>query len=192
MNVYAYLNTFPVVLSTRIHSQKSLNESAPVLSEGSFHALRTMLFRTESRILRVLGFQIQVSLPHTLFVNYLQALDASEYAGFHNLVKRTLAHLNSALLSPQYLYLTHQPNALASAAIYLAAREIGVKLPSLRWWEIFDVDREELGFLVAAMSSMHAFASEEALRWANRRAPLTVAEVEEEMSRRNHSDDIGV
>ena len=168
-------------------SQKPLDDSIGVLSEGSFHALRTILFKTESRVLRVLGFQAQVSLPHSLFVNYLQALDASEHASFHDLVKRTLAHLNSALLSPQYLYLTHQPNALATAAIYLAARESAVKFPSLNWWEIFDVDREELGFIVAAMTSMHSFASEEMQKWKLRRAPLTVAEVEEEVFRRNNS-----
>ena len=136
-------------------------------------------------MLRILGFQIQISLPHTLYINYLQALDVSENPRFHNLAKRALAHLNSALLSPQYLYLTHHPNALATAAIYLAAKESTVKLPSSKWWEVFDVDREELGFLVAAMTSMHAFASDESQKWNRRKVPLKVAEVEEAITERN-------
>ena len=74
------------------------------------------------------------------------------------IARRAIAHLNTALLSPQFLYLTHQPYALATAAIYLAAREVGVKLPGNEWWEVFDVDREELGFLVVAMMSMQARA----------------------------------
>lgn len=69
-------------------------------------------------------------------------------------------HLNGALLSPQLLYLTHQPNALAVAAIYLAARENDVKLPEGEWWEVFDVEREELGFLVVGMRSLEGWVRE--------------------------------
>lgn len=52
------------------------------------------------------------------------------------------------------LYLTHQPHALATAAIYNAARDVGAKMPDCEWWEVFDVDREELGFLVVGMRSV--------------------------------------
>lgn len=72
------------------------------------------------------------------------------------MTRRVIAFLNTALLSPQLLYLTHQPNALAVAAIYSAARdpEISAKMPECPWWEVFDVDREELGFLVVGMRSV--------------------------------------
>lgn len=52
------------------------------------------------------------------------------------------------------LYLTSQPNALAVAAIYNAAKDVGAKMPECEWWEVFDVDREELGFLVVGMRSV--------------------------------------
>ena len=188
LNVYTYLNSFPVTFLNLALLQHTIDGSSHILSEGTFHALRTLLYKTESQLLRVLGFQLSVSLPHTLFINYLQSLDLSECPRFNDLAKRTLAHLNSALLSPQHLYLTHQPNALATAAIYLAAKESSVKLPSLRWWEVFDVDREELGFLVAAMTSMHAFASDEARKWKGKRVPLAVVEVEEEIAATSHID----
>ena len=179
LNVYSYLDSIPVSFFNHSILQEPLDTFVPVLSEGSFHALRTLLFRIESRMLRILGFQTQVSLPHTLYINYLQTLDVFEHPNFLKLAKRALAHLNSALLSPQHLYLTHHPNALATAAIYLAAKECNVKLPSSRWWEVFDVDREELGFLVAAMTSLHAFASEESQKWRGKKVPLKVAGVEE-------------
>ena len=58
------------------------------------------------------------------------------------------------------MYLTHQPNALAVAAIYLAAREEGVKLVDGNWWEVFDVEREDLGFLVLGMGSLTGFVED--------------------------------
>jgi cyclin L len=68
-------------------------------------------------------------------------------------------------LSPQLLYLTHQPNALAVAAIYLAAKEVDVKLVDGNWWEVFDVEREDLGFLVLAFGSLEGFAAAEKEKW---------------------------
>ena len=87
------------------------------------------------------------------------------------------------------MYVTHQPPGLATAAIYLAAREIAVKLPEDDWWEVFDTDREELGFLVVAMLSMEGFAKEEMRKWGGRKVPMTVAELVEELERRRLLDD---
>ncbi|CAD0031507.1 unnamed protein product [Aureobasidium pullulans] len=92
--------------------------------------------------------------------------------------EKAFAHLNSALFSPQLLYLTHQPPSLATAAIYLAAKEIGVKLPGEEWWEVFDVDREELGFLVVALISMERFIAEETQKWSKTKVPLTLEDVQ--------------
>jgi hypothetical protein len=86
-------------------------------------------------------------------------------------------------LSPQLLYLTHQPSAIVTAAIYLAARDVEVKLPETEWWEVFDVDREELGFLVVALRSLDGFAQEERSRWSQRRVPLTVKGLQSEIER---------
>lgn len=111
----------------------------------------------EARILYALGFDTHVSLPHPLAVTYLQAL------GFlgqtkEKITPRVIQYLNTALLSPQLLYLTHQPNALAVSAIYNAAKDVGAKMPECEWWEIFDVEREELGFLVVGMRSLDGWA----------------------------------
>lgn len=65
--------------------------------------------------------------------------------------------------------------------MYLAAREVGVKLPAGEWWEVFDVEREELGFLVVGMGSLEGWVGS---WWEGRgRVPLTVEEVEVEMGR---------
>jgi cyclin L len=150
---------------------KAANPPSPetyYLSEGEYQAKRLVLLRTETVILRVLGFNTHVAIPHTIALTYLQTMNATS----SSLSRRVFQHLNASLFSPQLLYLTHQPNALAVAAIYLAAREVGVKLVDGDWWEIFDVDREDLGFLVVGMKSMDGFAKAEKEKWAGRAVPI--------------------
>lgn len=154
------------------------------LTDGQYEARRDRLYKTEAHMLRAIGFETHVALPYTLCINYLQTLEAFQDEEGSRVAKRAFAHLNSGLLSPQLLYLTHQPSALATAAIYLAAREIDVKLPEVEWWEVFDVDREELGFLVVALLSIEGFFQEEKRKWNRRRIPLTIGEVRVELERR--------
>ena len=191
LNVYAYL------LSDRSQSSYTTPSSAltpkPVpesyfLSEGRYLAARATLYRTEATILRTLSFITQVVVPHHLALTYLQTmgvLQVPQTDRSRALAGRTIAHLNTALLSPQLLYLTHQPTALAVAAIYLSAKEVGVKLPSNEWWEVFDVDREELGFLVLGFGSCEVWMEEEKGKWAESRCPLSVEDLKTELRRRD-------
>ncbi|KAJ5908246.1 hypothetical protein N7495_000928 [Penicillium taxi] len=155
-----------------------------LLSEGGYQSARLVLLRVESVILRILGFDTHVALPHTIALTYLQTLGVAK----PSVARRVVQHLNAALLSPQLLYVTHQPNALAVAAIYLAAREEGVKLVDGEWWEVFDVDREELGFLVVAMRSTEGFMRAEMEWWQNKTIPLVVDEVDTEINRRRMTE----
>jgi len=101
------------------------------------------------------------------------------------IARHVVEYLNSALLSPQMLYLTSQPNALAVAAIYNAARDIGAKMPECEWWEVFDVDREELGFLVVGMRSVDGWVKK--MREdvpSMRRGMVTRKDIEAEMQQR--------
>lgn len=190
INVYAYLDSFPASFVEPAKFQERVDPESHHVSEGTYHALRAILMKTEAHVLRVLGFDTHVALPYTLVINYLQALGVKFDGGAGTeLAKRAFAHLNTALLSPQLLYLTHQPPALATASIYLAAREVEVKLPGEEWWEVFDTDREELGFLVVAMRSMPSFALEEKAKWGRRKVPMTVEDVEAELERRSMLDD---
>lgn len=155
------------------------------LCDADYEAARTHLYDTEARILKVLGFEIRVALPYRLCINYLQVLDVATLPSGPSVAKRAVQHLNTALLSPQLLYLTHQPTALAAAAIYLSAREVGTVLSDAEWWEVFDVDREELGFLVVALQSTVSFAREEVKKWSERKVPTTVQATRQELARVN-------
>lgn len=158
-------------------SIEDISRSEWSFSEGSYDSAKNELYEIEAQILRVLGFQTHVALPYTLCINYLQTLDLFQSPRGSIVAKNAFAHLNSALLSPQLLYLTHQPSALATAAIYLAAREAGVKLAEVEWWEVFDVDREELGFLVVALRSLEGYATAEQQRWPQRNALMTIEDI---------------
>ncbi|KAK6343096.1 hypothetical protein TWF718_008469 [Orbilia javanica] len=137
------------------------------VSEGDYTALKSLLLSTEARILRSLGFNTTVNLPYTLAFNYLQSLGVLTHTSSppppaeapsapsnplqnEKLVSTTFAYLTDLLSSPSQVYLTHHPHELAVAGIYLAARDHSVKLPE-RWWEVWDVERETLGFLVVVM-----------------------------------------
>ncbi len=189
LNVYAYLlsPTSPL----RQPSEGTTGKEKPdaesyYLSEGSYHSARATLLQTESVLLRSISFITQVTLPHHIALTYLQTLGVlppNPTAKSSALAARTLAHLNTALFSPQLLYLTHQPPALAVAAIYLAAREVGVKLPSTEWWEVFDVDRETLGFLVVGLGSCEGWIRSEKEKWTETSCPLTLDELEVEIKK---------
>lgn len=191
LNAYHHILTLP---PPRFQSSPSEAADKPEreihhLSEDGYISARTTLLETESIILRTLGFNTKVILPHRLALIYLQTLGVLPRIPSPEskaLTCRTLAHLNTALFSPQLLYVTHQPYTLAVAAIYLAARETGVKLTEWDWWEIFDVDREDLGFLVVGLQSCEAWLLAENEKWAVADCPLTVTELEGEMKRRGN------
>jgi len=179
VNVYAYLRQHPVVTN----GSAVVDAAAYYVSEGDYLSQRARMMKHEAIILRVLGFETHIALPYTLCINYMQALEIFQYPSGKAVAKRAFEHLNTALLNPQLLYLTHQPPQLATAAIYLAARECSVKLPEDDWWEVFDTDRETLGFLVAAMVSMSDFARAEAKKWTIEGVPLNVEGLEKELKR---------
>ncbi|PGH28772.1 hypothetical protein GX50_08485 [[Emmonsia] crescens] len=183
INVFAFLlspDASPLDFTNLQPSSERPIPEAYYVSEGSYQAGRLALMRMEATVLRTLAFNTHVTLPHTIALTYLQTLGTSSTT----VSKRVFEYLNTALLSPQLLYLTHQPNALAVSAIYLAAREEGVKLVDDEWWEVFDVDREELGFLVVGMRSMESFAKAEKEKWKGRLVPLTVDQLEAELETR--------
>lgn len=99
------------------------------------------------------------------------------------MVKKAMAYLNDALVSNCRVYLTHQPNALAVAAIYLAAREEGKKLPE-EWWMVFDADREDLGFLCVAILGVEEEVRRRREEWSGVGGVWLKEEVEREVKRR--------
>ncbi|RDA85397.1 hypothetical protein CP532_1942 [Ophiocordyceps camponoti-leonardi (nom. inval.)] len=186
-NVYAYLVSKYSPLFGAGDAEESVESFYQ--PESEYYAFSQRMLALEARILYSLSFDTHVALPHPLAVTYLQTLDFLSRPKAQ-VSLRTMQYLNTALLSPQMLYLTHQPHALATAAIYNAARDLGAKMPDCDWWEVLDVDREELGFLVVAMRSLEGW-------WRKRKeglgplgeSMLTRKGVEDEVARRGQQVD---
>ncbi|MCJ1470828.1 hypothetical protein MMC07_009475 [Pseudocyphellaria aurata] len=191
LNVYAFVLSCPPPAMQPLPAGATPDPESYYLTEGEYHSARTILLRTESILLRSISFVTNAVLPHRLALTYLQTLGVLPPTPSREssaLAARTLAHLNTALLSPQLLYLTHQPAALAVASIYLAARETGIRLSACEWWEVFDVDREELGFLVVGLQSCGEWIICENERWSKHKCPLTIDELEQEMKNPSSTD----
>lgn len=186
-NVYAYLLS-PASALFRSADNSPPRADDPLVyyqTESDYFAFQNRLLTLEARIVYALSFNTHVSLPHPLAITYLQTLDFLGMSDKRAVSLRTVQHLNTALLSPQMLYLTHQPHALATAAVYCAARDLGAKMPECAWWEVFDVDREELGFLVVGMQSVEGILRKRKgdMSWLGR-GVVTRGRVEEEMRQR--------
>ncbi|CAK7241058.1 MAG: hypothetical protein STHCBS139747_002515 [Sporothrix thermara] len=155
-NVYHYLASVG-------HDGVQLSSSSSP-NDNEYAAFHSLVLVCETRLLDALAFEAHVALPHPLAVTYLQTLGFLGLPGpptASPLAHRTVQYLNTALLSPQLLYVTHQPHELAVAALYNAARDLGASLPDAAgpWWEVFDVDRETLGFLAVALRSVTSWAA---------------------------------
>jgi cyclin L len=182
-NVYTYLlSSKSALFNTGEPPEK--DPASYYQTDSDYHAFQTRLLELEAHILYSLSFDTHVSLPHPLAITYLQTLDFLDQPKA-DISRRVTQYLNAALLSPQMLYLTHQPHALATAAIYSAARDLGAKMPQCEWWEVFDVDREELGFLVVGMRSVDGLwrRRREEMPWLGE-AAATRKNVERELKRR--------
>jgi cyclin L len=197
-NIYTYLlspqSALKNIPNTNTSSSPPSDLDSLYVTESAYLTFRTRVLNIEGQICAALGFETHVAIPHPLAITYLQALDvfgSSQSKGMGNKVaKRAVEYLNTALLSPQMLYLTHQPTALATAAVYLAARDCGAKLPGCEWWEVFDTEREELGFLALGMKSLEGWVRREREIWGER-GWLTRADVREELKRRGNAVTVG-
>ncbi|KAJ6785182.1 hypothetical protein PWT90_01593 [Aphanocladium album] len=155
--VYAYLLSPNSAFFRTPSAETTTNDPTSYYqTEDQYYKFQKNMLELEARILYSLSFNVHAALPHGLTVTYLQTLDFLSHSR-QEISLRASQYLNTALLSPQLLYLTHQPHALATAAIYNAARDLGASMPECAWWEVFDVDREELGFLVVGMRSLEGW-----------------------------------
>jgi hypothetical protein len=184
-NVYAYLlsTASPLGLRDLEGKKAQVQGEEYYLSESAYIARRNRIIDIEGQVLNALGFNTHVALPHPLAITYLQTLDlfsASSKTG-KAVAARAVEYLNTALLSPQMLYLTHQPSPLATAAVYLAAREKGVRMPEVEWWEVFDCEREELGFLAVGMGSLEGLVRREQERWGGEKGMISRDDVRGEL-----------
>ncbi|KAI8065301.1 cyclin-like protein [Gongronella butleri] len=131
--------------------------------------LRSMAIGAEMQILKQLGFNVQVRLPYSVMINYLRILDLEE-----NDAVATLAwnYVNDSLRTVAHV--AYAPEAIAVAAIWLACRKQGIKLPTdagNEWWLLFDVDRADFTAVGALIMTLYQQPLDRA------QLPLTTSEL---------------
>lgn len=110
------------------------------------------LIKTERFILKELGFSLYnlMEHPHAFILYYVAALNGSA-----TLANRAWAFLNDSLRLD--LCVRYRAEAIACAAINLAARTTGEPLPrELPWWEVFGTTAGEMEAICEAMLRLYA------------------------------------
>ncbi|WFC97631.1 hypothetical protein MYAM1_000350 [Malassezia yamatoensis] len=127
----------------------------PFASHGNiYYDAKDALVIAEMQLLKRLGFDVQVNLPHAIMINYMQVLGVVEKEIDALGTRKKVAqlawnYLNDALQSP--VYCLFPPHVIACASIYLLTVDsvhfhepLALPMQPAPWWTLFDVDRDEL------------------------------------------------
>jgi len=152
-----------------VHSSspaKPLFASRPVpasdLNSQELSEWRQAIVSTEQVILQELGFAVAFLLdhPHKYVLQFIKSLQLDQ-------CKRRTGNANSRLFAQvAWNYLNdstrttlcceYQPHQLASAAVFLAARKQGLRLPSKPpWWEVFDSDLADIRRIASTILALY-------------------------------------
>ncbi|GAO48061.1 cyclin-like protein [Saitoella complicata NRRL Y-17804] len=142
------------------HSRSSTEYIPPDYFDQTYYSGRERLLECEMEVLKRLGFKVQVALPYSLALSYARVLNLPK--SVFQRIWNTLSDVNRGILP-----CIHDPAALACGSIWLVCRGGAggkggekVKLPP-GWWELFDVENEDLGHVVASIEAMYAWVESE-------------------------------
>jgi len=135
------------------------------------------LIATEKHVLKELGFNVHVQHPHKLVLSYLNVLKQGK-----DMAQRAWSYLNDSFCTN--VSCRYHPHVVACAAILLAARDLGIKLPdNPPWWTLFDAllsEIEDVGRNVLFVSSRQLSRTD---------LPITEKLVEEYLARLKNPQD---
>ncbi|GFH22926.1 uncharacterized protein HaLaN_20462 [Haematococcus lacustris] len=124
-----------------IFTQLDCNCKATLLDlapSQEYLAAKESVIRYERELLRVFGFIVHCDHPHKLLISFVKVLD-----GDQELIQRAWNIVNDSLRTS--LCVRFRSEVIASAAIFLAARQLQVCLPeTFHWWEVFSVKTDQL------------------------------------------------
>jgi len=128
------LNVFDRLQKKR--SGKTLNVLDPYGKR--YTKWKNTMMKLELIILCDLGYMMKVDHPHKFILNYINVLEAGE-----KVAQKAWSYLNDSLRIPKVIEI--KPEVMACAAIFLAARQLQVKLPDHPpWFSLFQATKEEI------------------------------------------------
>lgn len=132
-----------VLVFHRMFERRMGVEPSSVIPPESLRALRDEMLRVELHVLKELGFGFYniMDHPHKFILYYLRVLEL-DIEG--DVSQRAWNYVNDSLRTD--LSLRFRSEVVACAAIYMASRSLGIKLPdNPPWWVLFNADMQEMG-----------------------------------------------
>ncbi|XP_053378656.1 cyclin-L1-like [Mercenaria mercenaria] len=118
------INTFHHVKQVR--NQKNIH---PMVLDQNYINLKNQVIKAERRVLKELGFCVHVKHPHKVIVMYLQVLESNQN---QKLVQCAWNYMNDSFRTD--VFVRYNPETIACACIWLAARQLQVPLPNSPPW----------------------------------------------------------
>lgn len=130
---------------------------APVdMYSNAFVNLKDKLIRAERELLKELGFILYSEHPHKFILNYVKLLSPSKDKE-PALAQAAWNFINDSQRTN--VCMKYAPEVICCAAIWFAARSLGIKLPSHTtppWWELFDSKKEDMDAVCATVTDLYA------------------------------------
>jgi len=123
-----------------LENQRDGKNTDPIPLDQHYWAIKREVIKMEHRILAELGFCVHVQHPHKIIVMYLEILDKKNNKAF---IQTAWNYMNDSFRTT--VFCEYQPETIACACIFLAARMLKIALPSEpNWYEIFDATTEKI------------------------------------------------
>ncbi|KAJ1639510.1 cyclin-like protein [Pavlovales sp. CCMP2436] len=144
------LNVFNALFQLR-DGEKELQ---PIdLHSSKYANMKTLVLNTERDVLAELGFILYTEHPHKFILNYVKLLCTDPA------LEKPLAQLAWNVINDSArttVCLRFSPEAICCAAISMAARSLGLPLPTKPpWWEIFDVSKDDVDQVCGVMVDLY-------------------------------------
>ncbi|KAJ7398698.1 Cyclin-L1 [Pitangus sulphuratus] len=110
----------------RLRHLREKKKPVPLILDQEYVNLKNQIIKAERRVLKELGFCVHVKHPHKIIVMYLQVLECERN---QHLVQTSWNYMNDSLRTD--VFVRFQPESIACACIYLAARTLEVDLSDL-------------------------------------------------------------
>ncbi|XP_048206023.1 cyclin-L2 isoform X4 [Perognathus longimembris pacificus] len=124
----------------RLRHLREKKKPVPLLLDQEYVNLKNQIIKAERRVLKELGFCVHVKHPHKIIVMYLQVLECERN---QHLVQTAWNYMNDSLRTD--VFVRFQPESIACACIYLAARTLEIPLPNRpHWFLLFGATEEEI------------------------------------------------
>ncbi|XP_052034360.1 cyclin-L2 isoform X3 [Apodemus sylvaticus] len=124
----------------RLRHLREKKKPVPLVLDQEYVNLKNQIIKAERRVLKELGFCVHVKHPHKIIVMYLQVLECERN---QHLVQTAWNYMNDSLRTD--VFVRFQPESIACACIYLAARTLEIPLPNRpHWFLLFGATEEEI------------------------------------------------